>query len=106
MTDRLVRPAKVKTPDNDLGDAAVVYLDDVCIAANEFEILLQRTRALFNRIRAGRFKLKAKKCFRLKVQFLGFQLSEKGLHADPEKVEAIIHCPSPQRFLKSSSSLD
>ena len=54
VTDRLVRPAKVKTPDNDLGDAAVVYLDDVRIAANEFQVLLQRTTIWYNYHQWGR----------------------------------------------------
>ena len=40
VTDRLVIPAKFKTPDNDLGNAVAVYLDDICLAADNFEEML------------------------------------------------------------------
>lgn len=73
VTDRLVVPAKEKNEDNDIGDTVAVYLDDVCMAGDNFEQMLQRLVAYFNRVRAGGFLLKAKSVSSsaLKFPFLG-----------------------------------
>ena len=97
VTDRLMRPSRCPTKDCDLGDANGVYLDDICVAGDEFEIMLQRTQALFNRVRASGMKLKAKKCFmfQTRLEFLGFVLNESGIAVNPAKVEKILHWPRP-----------
>ncbi|KAK3925038.1 Retrovirus-related Pol polyprotein from transposon 17.6 [Frankliniella fusca] len=79
ITDRVIMPAKEKTPENDLGDTVSVYLDDICIGGDNFPQMLQRLEALFNRIRAAGFLLKAKKCelFQSEVTYLGHRLSEQ-----------------------------
>ncbi|KAK3929423.1 Retrovirus-related Pol polyprotein from transposon 412 [Frankliniella fusca] len=63
-----------------------------------FETMLQRIQALFNRIRASGFLLKAKKCFlfKRKLKFLGFCLTEKGIGTDDAKVDKIVHWPTPR----------
>ena len=73
VTDRLVTPAKEPNEHNDLGKVVSVYLDDVCIAGDTFEEMLQKLEAFFNRVRAGGFLLKAKKCelFQEEISFLG-----------------------------------
>lgn len=98
VTDRLIAPATEKTIDNDLGESVAVYLDDICIGADTFQELLQRTNALFNRLRAAGFLLKAKKCnlFHTKLAYLGHTISKDGIHTDPAKVEKITHWPTPQ----------
>lgn len=62
VTDRLVTPAEERTPENDLGETVAVYIDDVRIAAKENEEMMVKLEAFFNRVRAGEFLLKAKKC--------------------------------------------
>jgi len=62
VTDRLVTPAKSKTTDNDIGEKVACYLDDICLAGESFEEIMQKIVAFFNRIRAAGFLLKAKKC--------------------------------------------
>ena len=98
VTDRLIAPATEKTIDNDLGESVAVYLDDICIGADTFQELLQRTNALFNRLRAAGFLLKAKKCnlFHTKLAYLGHTISKDGIHTDAVKVEKITHWPTPQ----------
>ncbi|KAE8743456.1 hypothetical protein FOCC_FOCC010946 [Frankliniella occidentalis] len=98
VTDRLIRPSRQPTPDCDLGKANGVYLDDICVAGDAFEHMLQMTQALFNRIRASGFLLKAKKCFlfKRKLKFLGFCLTEDGIGADEAKVNTIVHWPTPR----------
>ncbi|KAK3924598.1 hypothetical protein KUF71_012731 [Frankliniella fusca] len=77
ITDRVITPAKDKTPENDLGETVSVYLDDICIGGDDFTQMLQRLEALFNRIRAAGFLLKAKKCelFQPEVSYPGHILS-------------------------------
>jgi hypothetical protein len=97
VTDRLMRPSAHPTSDDDLGDAYGVYIDDICVAGDEFESMLQKTRALFNRVRASGFLLKPKKCFLFKqsLVFLGFVLTKEGITTDPAKVEKMVHWPRP-----------
>jgi len=97
VTDRLMRPSLRPTLDDDIGPASGVYLDDLCVAGDEFPQMLQRIKALFNRIRASGFLLKAKKCFlfKCKLKFLGFVLSTRGISTDSAKVEKITHWPAP-----------
>ncbi|XP_034249687.1 uncharacterized protein LOC117650391 [Thrips palmi] len=98
VTDRLVTPATVKTPENDLGDTVAVYIDDVCIAGDKVDQMMTRLIAFFNRVRAGGFLLKAKKCelFQTEVSFLGHVLSEKGIRVDNKKIHQITHWPAPK----------
>lgn len=79
VVDRLITPALEPNEDNDLGNTVAAYIDDVCIAGENFEQMLQRLQALFNRVRAGGFLLKAKKCdlFQPEVSFLGHRLSSR-----------------------------
>ncbi|KAJ1518953.1 hypothetical protein ONE63_011441 [Megalurothrips usitatus] len=104
VTDRLITPAKEPKPENDLGDAVSVYLDDVCIAGDNFEVMLQRLEAFFNRVRASGFLLKAKKCelFQKEISYLGHKLSEHGIKAD-DKINKILHWarPNDQKELRS-----
>ncbi|XP_034250170.1 uncharacterized protein LOC117650700 [Thrips palmi] len=97
VTDRLMRPSMIPTAECDLGDPYGVYLDDICVAGDEFQYMLQKTYALFNRVRASQMKLKAKKCFLFKrrLEFLGFVLTKDGISANEDKVARIVHWPVP-----------
>jgi len=97
VTNRIVRRAQQPTPENDIGPNSGVYLDDICIAGNTFDEMLQRLQALFNRIRASGFFLKAKKCFifQEKVEYLGHSLSHIGYGTVEKKVEKIVSWPIP-----------
>ena len=81
VTDRLVTPAKVKTPANNLGDTYGVYLDDVAISSDSFEQMTQRLTAFFNRVRASKM-LKAKKCsiFQKGLKYLGHTVGPAWIH--------------------------
>ena len=78
VTDRLIAPGAEKTIDNDLGEFVAVYLEDICIGADTFQELLQRTNALFNRLRAAVFLFKAKKCnlFHTELAYLGHTIDK------------------------------
>jgi len=98
VTDRLVTPADIPTKENDIGDTVAVYIDDVCIAGDNMDQMLQRLEAFLNRVRAGGFLLKPKKCelFQTQVSFLGYKLSKKGIKVDKKKIYQITHWAAPK----------
>ena len=53
---------------------------------------------MFERLHENNLKLKPSKCklFRSKVSYLGHVVSEKGIHTDPSKIEAIKNWPVPK----------
>ncbi|KAI2668494.1 Retrovirus-related Pol polyprotein [Labeo rohita] len=67
------------------------YLDDLLVFAPNEGVALKRLELVFSRLRAHGLKLAPKKChlFRRSVRFLGHVIDEKGVAADPDKVQAI-----------------
>ncbi|KAK3918366.1 Retrovirus-related Pol polyprotein from transposon 17.6, partial [Frankliniella fusca] len=106
VADRLVTPAEEPNPTNDLGPTVVAYIDDICIAGEPFQEMLQRLQAFFNRVRAraSRFLLKAKKCelfpwlFQKEIPFLGHIVFESGIKTDGNKIEKVVHWPIPENL--------
>ena len=76
----------------------LVYLDDVIVFANSPEELLDRLGQVLQRFHTAGLKLAPKKCqlFQKEVRYLGHIVSEKGIAADPEKLEAVKNWPVPQ----------
>lgn len=98
VADRLVAPAQNPNPQNDLGDTVSAYIDDVSIGGDDFESMMQKLEAFFNRIRASGFLIKAKKCeiFQKEISYLGHVLSEDGIKTDDNKINKILHWAQPQ----------
>jgi len=69
-------------------------LDDICLAGESFEEMMQKLVA-FNRIRAAGFLLKAKKCelFQESVEYLGHRVSKEGISMCKNKLDKIQHWP-------------
>ena len=73
-------------------DTCLIYLDDIIVFSNTFEEHLKRLRLVLNRLREANVKLKPKKCHfgrPRQVQFLGHVVSQHGVEADPEKIQAV-----------------
>ena len=85
----------------------LVYLDDVIILGRSFSEHLANLNMVFERLREAGLKLQPKKCnfLRHEVAYLGHVVSDKGVTADPAKVERVASWPIPtttkdvQRFL-------
>ena len=75
----------------------LVYLDDVIILGTSFEEHLANLQLVFDRLQQAGLKLKPKKCNVLKhrVQYLGHIVSDKGVQADPSKIEKVASWPIP-----------
>ena len=76
----------------------LIYLDDVLLFSDSIHEHMIRMRIIFERIREAGLKLSPEKCIFLqrKVRYLGYEISEKGTHTDPSKIEKIQSWPIPK----------
>ncbi|KAL0451467.1 UNVERIFIED_CONTAM: Retrovirus-related Pol polyprotein from transposon gypsy [Sesamum latifolium] len=82
---------------NQIGSTMEVYVDDMLVKSTEGDHLKELRRA-FEIMRAYGMKLNPSKCtFRVRGgKFLGYMVSEKGIEANPEKIQAIMGLRSPR----------
>ncbi|KAJ8576399.1 hypothetical protein ON010_g2814 [Phytophthora cinnamomi] len=86
--------------DEELGDLDYVrvYLDDILVTSNSFEEHLQHLAEVFRRLRDFGLTLHRKKskiCASV-VEYLGYQLSDDGISALPNKITAIMAIAAPR----------
>lgn len=76
----------------------VVYLDDVLVFSSSFEQHLKDLSAVIKRITDAGLKIKGSKCefFQKSAKFLGHVVSDKGIHTNPEYIQAVREYPTPQ----------
>ena len=76
----------------------LVYIDDILVFAGTFEEHCRRSNAVLDRIGAAGLKLKPSKCeFGMQeVNYLGFQISNKGLSVSHRKVKALLATEPPK----------
>lgn len=88
-----------------LGKGVTIYIDDILIYASTTEELHRLTIQVFDRVRSASLYLKASKCefAQTSLLFLGFQVSEKGVSTNPEKIKAIQDFPCPRSLRESRS---
>ena len=69
----------------------VVYIDDVIVFGETFDVTHDRLRKVFTRLRDAHLRLKPKKChlFKDSTLYLGYLVSQRGIEPDPVKVESI-----------------
>ena len=69
----------------------IIYLDDVIVFSKTPEEHVFRLRAVFEKLKQVRLKLKPLKCefFRQELTYLGHVMSKDGIKTDPKKVGAI-----------------
>ena len=75
-----------------------VYMDDMLVKSKEELAHLDDLRETFTTLKQYQMKLNPGKCvFRVALgKFLGFMVSQRGIEANPEKVQAIIDMASPK----------
>ncbi|PIK44829.1 hypothetical protein BSL78_18308 [Apostichopus japonicus] len=82
-------------------------MDDTFDATNNVEEHLKILRLLFDRLDKYNVRLNASKCqfFKPQVQYLGHDLSDKGIQPVQDKIEAIMRAPRPTNVSELKSFL-
>ncbi|KAL0448047.1 UNVERIFIED_CONTAM: Retrovirus-related Pol polyprotein from transposon opus [Sesamum latifolium] len=81
-----------------IGTTMEVYVDGMLVKSKKEKDHLRDLKQAFEVMRAYGMKLNPKKCtFRVRGgKFLGYMVSERGIEANPEKIEAITRLQSPK----------
>ena len=85
----------------------LLYLDDVTIASANVQEHLVHLRRIMEIMRKNNLHLRIDKCswMKTRTRLLGHLISDQGLEADPEKVEAMVNFPRPQNVKQVQSFL-
>ena len=81
-----------------IGRNMEVYVDDMLVKSKEELAHLDDLRETFATLKQYQMKLNPGKCVFGVVsgKFLGFMVSQRGIEANPEKVQAILNMASPK----------
>jgi hypothetical protein len=74
------------------------YLDDILIVSNgTFEEHLKQVKEVLTRLEKANFRANIHKCYwgEQSIEYLGYQISRKGIQPQPKKVEAIQKLKAP-----------
>ena len=84
-----------------------VYVDDMLVKSQREEDHLEDLRETFDTLRSYNMKLNLGKCaFAVTAgKFLGFMVSQRGIEANPDKIQAIMEM-APPRNVKEMQSLN
>ncbi|XP_075521096.1 uncharacterized protein LOC142554295 [Primulina tabacum] len=90
-------PLAVEDQDK-VGRNVEVYVDDIMVKSKDSALLIPDLVETFSTLRSYGLKLNPQKCiFGVKSgKFLGYMVTERGIEANPEKVQAIQNMVSPQ----------
>ncbi|XP_026731607.1 uncharacterized protein K02A2.6-like [Trichoplusia ni] len=82
-----------------------VFLDDVIITGSSKSDHLQNLHKVFQRLDKYGLKVKKEKCefFMKSISYLGYVISEDGVHTCPNKVKAILDTPAPVNVVELRS---
>lgn len=88
-------------------EECLLYMDDIIVPGPSFTECLKRLEHIFQRLKNANLKLKPSKCnlFQKSVKFLGHVVSDKGVHTDPDKTEAVRIWPVPKTVKEVRSFL-
>jgi len=83
---------------NQVGTECFVFIDDVIVLSSSAEEHARRLESVLLRFDQANLQLHPGKCVfaQSQVQYLGFELSEKGFVASPEKVKAVQNFQTPK----------
>ena len=84
-----------------------VYVDDMLVKSRREEDHLEDLRETFDTLRSYNMKLNPGKCAFIVTagKFLGFMVSQRGIEANPDKIQAIMEM-APPRNVKEVQSLN
>ena len=76
----------------------LVYLDDILVFSKSVEEHWEHLKIALERLREAKLFGRIHKCefLKIRVDYLGYEVSEQGIHASPEKAKAVVNWPKPQ----------
>ena len=76
----------------------IVYLDNILVFSKSVEEHWEHLKITLERLWEAKIFGRIHKCEFLKscVDYLGYEVSEQGINASPEKVKAVVNWPKPQ----------
>jgi hypothetical protein len=82
---------------NLVGTECYVFIDDIIVYSTTAREHADRLENVLQRLERANLQLQAEKCqfAQPRVQYLGFVVSEEGISASPDKVEAVRNYPCP-----------
>ena len=82
----------------ELDDFILVYPDDILIFSQTLQEHIRHIRIVLERLRTPKFYARLHKCslFQIRVKYLGFDVSIRGIQPSPEKVKTIVEWPTPK----------
>ena len=85
----------------------IVYIDDILVTGEDNKEHMTNLTKVFDRLHSYGERLKKKKCFFMQpsVEYLGYLVDAEGLHATPQKVDAIVNAPRPKNTQELRSVL-
>ena len=83
-----------------LNQFVMVYIDDIIIFSKSMAEHLNHLEQVFILLKEARMKIKIQKCrfARNEVEYLGHIVSNKGISADPKKLQAVRNFPAPKNI--------
>lgn len=75
----------------------LVYVDDIIVYGTDLDQCKERTKEVLRRLSTAKLTIAPKKCkfFATSVKVLGHLVDCKGIHTDPEKIEAVREWKTP-----------
>ena len=85
----------------------ICYLDDILVTGKDDDDHLRNLVRVFERLHQYGFRVKKDKCALLQraVEYLGHKIDAEGLHALPDKIEAVVRAPQPRNIQQLRSFL-
>ena len=80
-------------------DYVHVYMDDILLTSSKsFNDHISKLKEILRRLEKAGFRANVRKCTFAadKVEYLGYEISRKGIHPQPKKVEAILKMQPPK----------
>ncbi|XP_011859399.1 PREDICTED: uncharacterized protein K02A2.6-like [Vollenhovia emeryi] len=85
----------------------MVFLDDIIIAAPDYETHMSRLREVLRRLNDSGLRLKDEKCkfLQKEIKYLGFRVNAAGIFPSGEKIESVKRAPEPKNVSELKSVL-
>jgi hypothetical protein len=80
---------------------AAVFLEDIIVYRNTLQDHLTQLHIVLSKLVDAKFFLKRSKCLfgQRQLEYLGHIISQQGIQADPNKIQAMIDWPTPSSIM-------